>query len=370
MPRIIFAILFGIVVLAPLFGMLTGIGRMDDEQMRQIEGRNKEYNISSPTRMVEDNLGFRAYFLDLYSAIVYGIFGQSGNEGAVIPGKGGFFFLGPNFNSTFYRHSGLLPMRDGLLGHIWTNLDSFFKKINARGIPVVWAIAPDKATIYGDHYPKWVKMASPSFDYAKLAFAGPKLATADIRRKLEKKRGELDDELYYRTDTHWNPLGAFFGYQAVMEAISTVLATPLKSVKLVGYKIETRGNAGHDLAKFLKRQLPEVEITLDTRPPERKNYLIANFPPQHSGASVCINDSALNPQTALIVHDSFFDYFSFPYRESFHTIITVHQNVLNSGILQKILDDTIKIDFMLAMIVERDVETVSDLLKSALGATP
>lgn len=360
--KLAFVIIFAIIVLSPLFGLLTGIGVMSDHEMNRLEGRNREKlsREANFTRFVEDNLGLRMSYLNLYADITYGIFGQSMNENRVVPGRKGFFFLGSGFEDTFNRHSGLTgAFTPEQYSEMRARYQTLFDKIKSKGIPVVFAIAPDKATIYGEYYPAWVKRVKPSVHFDQIQNFSGQITIADILGNIRDRKSKFHDNLYFKTDTHWTPLGAWAGYETIMEAASTALGKPLESVKLENFEVSEMPESDHDLGRFMNRYLPDIKVTLDTVPKEQNNFLTAEIGCHNGMARLTINDQALNPQTVLFIQDSFFDYLRWPYLESFQTSIQVHRDILHTDVLKNILNSTVKIDLLVVLLVEREVNRAS-----------
>jgi hypothetical protein len=77
-------------------------------------------------------------------------------------------------------------------------------------------IVPDKATIYPEYLPRWAtKVASQTrLDrlFAALA-AYPGIAVLDLRPALTAVKAR--ERIYFKTDSHWNLVGATIGYQAL-----------------------------------------------------------------------------------------------------------------------------------------------------------
>jgi alginate O-acetyltransferase complex protein AlgJ len=91
-----------------------------------------------------------------------------------------------------------------------------------RGIGYVVLVVPDKATIYPEHLPTWVRQVDPTTRLDRLYAAlgeYPEIAAPDLRPALHaaKARGRL----YFKTDSHWNYAGATVGYAALMQALRT-----------------------------------------------------------------------------------------------------------------------------------------------------
>jgi hypothetical protein len=92
--------------------------------------------------------------------------------------------------------------------------------VTARGIPYVVMIVPDKATIYPEYLPRWVTKVAPQTRldrlYGALA-AYPEITVLDLRPALTAAKPR--ERTYFKTDSHWNLVGATIGY----DALATVL---------------------------------------------------------------------------------------------------------------------------------------------------
>jgi hypothetical protein len=100
-------------------------------------------------------------------------------------------------------------------------LKKFYEELRQRNINLILVIAPNKVTIYPDKLPDGIQKISPQ---SKLdAFAdylnqnGPPVLI-DLRPVFQKARTQQD--IYYKTETHWNAYGAFLAYQEIMYQIA------------------------------------------------------------------------------------------------------------------------------------------------------
>jgi alginate O-acetyltransferase complex protein AlgJ len=89
--------------------------------------------------------------------------------------------------------------------------------LRARSIAYVFAIAPDKHVIYPEHMPSSIHRLHQEYRLEQL--------TAYLRRTTDVAvvdlRGPLLDakqheQVYYRTDTHWNDEGAYLAYRQIL----------------------------------------------------------------------------------------------------------------------------------------------------------
>ena len=78
-------------------------------------------------------------------------------------------------------------------------------------------ILPDKNRVYGEYYPDSIKkMAQKGRGEQTYQFLYNK-GTIDVIYPLNELLAEKKKNLlYYKNDTHWNPLGAFIAYRQLI----------------------------------------------------------------------------------------------------------------------------------------------------------
>lgn len=103
---------------------------------------------------------------------------------------------------------------------IQQKLDQVNDVFKARGIKLLVVIPPSKNTIYPENVPNFVpKIGDRSnldlfMDYMK---TNGRTEIIDLRPVLMQEKQK--HPVFYATDTHWNPYGAYAGYQEIMKAI-------------------------------------------------------------------------------------------------------------------------------------------------------
>lgn len=95
------------------------------------------------------------------------------------------------------------------------NIDAIRAFSGRVGCPVTFALIPSVAGIYPDELPDGAPQTDQKalIDTLYTRFGG---RTADLYDALSAHRGE---ELYFRTDHHWTPKGAYYGYAASVTAL-------------------------------------------------------------------------------------------------------------------------------------------------------
>jgi hypothetical protein len=125
--------------------------------------------------------------------------------------------------------------------------------LEERGIKFLIVVAPNKHTIYPEYLPhdsRYQRRAITRLDQMAAALKGTGADFIDLRGALwaKKNSGRL---LYSRTDTHWNPFGAFVAYEEIM---NRVLSEGVKAdtLRLSEFQIECRDIGVHgDIARLI-----------------------------------------------------------------------------------------------------------------------
>lgn len=182
----------------------------------------------------------------------------------------------------------------------------YFKQREAwlkhRKINYVLLFIPNKATVYPEYLPNhYSKNGNTNLD--QLLAALPDFEIIDLRDSLKNKKGR--GQLYLTYDTHWNDLGAFYGHQSIVKALSNKNEISPLNLNDVSKKIEIK--KGGDLARLLllDTELEERQVRLEIQEPQAQ-LLEARSIALNSGRipKVYLKPTAQLPKT-LFLHDSF-----------------------------------------------------------------
>ncbi len=327
--------------------------------------RPKELNVEVlyNTDFIESHVNFLAFK----------IFGKSTNPANVIVGKQGDLFLGNMHNKLLYKTMDIYPYSDVQIDHWSKNLVHLQQWYEYQGIEFILVLAPNKHSIYAENLPHWVQPAEYNLT-DKLINASKKLGAhiVDLRPILLESKHDYDELLYWKTDSHWNQLGATIGFKASLEALSSFYQQSLVFPKYQFGSKAIQANGGH--AKFLKIQnlLPMGYETLVYRETENESEVCAgNIDPQsfqlqpctmklrpyldiHRGPVYTVNEKALNPEGVLILADSFLMQNSSLYDHTFNKTWKLKYNHLTGDRLQKFIDIQ-QPDVVVYQVVERSL---------------
>lgn len=160
-------------------------------------------------KQLDQKLPLRPALITAANSVRYLLTGSGGEQ--VRAGKEGWLFLTEElrFDPNGHAH---LAARALLLGAAARSLDR-------QGVKLVIALVPDKARVYASklasaHYPDY---NSARYSNSLNAFQSQGVTVVDLLKPLTQ--AATSQEVYYRTDTHWNQHGAQVAATAVASAV-------------------------------------------------------------------------------------------------------------------------------------------------------
>jgi hypothetical protein len=135
--------------------------------------------------------------------------------------------------------------------------------LEKRGIHYLFLVVPEKHTVYPEFLPEVMAPVKPQSALDQIisyVAQHTKVRILDVRPAL--LAGKPLGCLYYKTDTHWNTLGAFIAYQQIMARVQAWYPD-VKPHQISNYSSEDRRVSG-DLASIagMESELPEAENRL------------------------------------------------------------------------------------------------------------
>ena len=205
--------------------------------------------------------------------------------------------------STMVDSRGMLHFTPAEIKRIEAELLSLRNQFAACKIPFAVVIAPNKQSIYREFVMDGD--GSPSRLDRLLAALSPaaRAVIVDTRETIRPaKAAHAPVKLYNKTETHWNELGGFYAYVAIMDALQR--AMPIAHPELTSiaqYNVSVRSYAGGDMASFVlfsPWRFPDEDVSLQRKTgprliPEQQinsNSFIARNP-DGGGKLLLIGDS-------------------------------------------------------------------------------
>jgi alginate O-acetyltransferase complex protein AlgJ len=312
------------------------------------------------------------YNLDTVMPLVRGgllTLGISTSPDKVVAGYNDWLFLGDENMRTLSNKRMPAPEEKPAL---WTqrrsNLKAWEQWLAARDVKAFKVmIAPDKESIYSEHLPLWGLAITPHTTDTFVQNIDLPLFV-DLRPGMIEAKAQNQQNLYYKTDSHWNNLGAWFGFNLFFKPlVAANLPIKLPDEKSVTIH-QPRERTGGDLAKFLglvdqlKDQDIGIEIRLEQASPvevfdfktQQRLEVLGSAPhvPAPREPKVYKSKSALNQAKVLWLRDSFGNNLAPLMATTFSEVLQLHYEVTDQGQLAEIVNH-FKPDYVFVTIVER-----------------
>lgn len=236
-------------------------------------------------------------------------------------------------------------------------------KSNGKNIQFMVMFAPNPLTIYPEDAPgNLIKSSqdSPLNQVINYLKANSDIQVADVRNILLSKK--TMGNLYYKTDSHWNELGAYFGYYSLATKLEQAFPA-IKPIELSKYNLLPSKDVGGDLVYYLGLNKSAIEEeTIHLKP---KFDTLSNFTPSapfvwvgncNNTFTTHVNDE--NLPKAVMFRDSYATNLMPFLSENFRELVYYEEWNYK---LDKDLIDSEKPDIVIYELVEKNI---SELLKN------
>ena len=205
--KLIFISIFIVLCLIPSVGMLI-FGEAQPAANEVLAGRpsvttrSGELNLSflsDVSDYIADRFAFRQELATAWAGVNAKLLGTSVEE-QVILGSDGWLY----FSDTLPDYTGQ-GMSDTELRYLANDLALMQEYIESQGKHFIFTVAPNKNSIYSEHMPEYIENRHSESNAARV---GAYLDAAGVNYlDLFDILGN-EENLYYKTDTHWNSRGA------------------------------------------------------------------------------------------------------------------------------------------------------------------
>jgi alginate O-acetyltransferase complex protein AlgJ len=160
-----------------------------------------------------DRFACRSQLLTLRSFLAYFLLHETGSS-KVVAGDHGWFYLNQHKNLESFRN--LQPYTTAELEHLVAGLQRQKDWLAQRHIRYLFFVAPGKPTIYPEHIPEQFNKTNKYSRLDQLISYIKKHSTIDVLDlRPVLKSSKQYDSIFYKTDSHWNDLGAFISYRVI-----------------------------------------------------------------------------------------------------------------------------------------------------------
>jgi len=303
-----------------------------------------------------------------YLSHFFYFFGISIDPNQVIIGKNNWIFLGDQYEKTITLGRQGATAQDIVAGKkIGLATNSWQKWLAMKGVRSYYImIGPNKSSIYPEFLPDWAQPNTDPISNVLLPNVIPGLYF-DMRSALKTAKTQIVPPLYYKTDTHWNNMGAWIAFSAFTKAIA------LKEQDLLWLSDEqvnvtaVNKRKGGDLAGFLRMtdmlEDSDVSLKIDSKNPVEieqydfdNNQLIKSGGNPQLGAPLTPllvkSKNALNDKKVLWLRDSFGTAISPFMAATFSQTLQVHYRKTDPLLFAKLVE-AFKPDHVFITVVER-----------------
>ena len=227
----------------------------------------------------QDQWGFRKLFILTYNNIMTKYLKSVKRNNVMLGQNKWLYWTGGN---SFDQYSATSALTEKDLERIKTILEERQSFCRHLGIRYLFIIVPNKHSIYDKYIPDWMQKVSNESNLDRiikyLEDNDSTVEILDLRPALLEAKKTY--QVYYKTDTHWNDIGAFIAYKTIMEKLSEwfpqIEPRSLSDYKMLPY-INTGGDLGHMLGLKGEYKIKGVKLEPKFERRARKIYELDSF---------------------------------------------------------------------------------------------
>jgi hypothetical protein len=354
--------LVGIIFLLALSIPLAGSIIHPDNKMSRVEKRALESAPELPgskkqlrrypdkfDTYYEDQFGFRENLLQVYYRLKY-MAGDSASSQVFFGKDGWMFFRGPDDLDLVNVTRNLRVLTESELKQHARSLQAKHDWLADRGIAYVFVIAPNKHSIYPEYLPDYMYKAgdrSLTDNFVDYMREHTDVMILDLRAALLREKS-AENQLYYRTDTHWNYPGANIGQYEIAQTLAALFPGRIIPTMYDTTSFTRTIEPGGDLAELLALSEDFTEIQLTPAFPDCPQVLLSKRLANRKYFSTDCNASGLN---MLVFRDSFTRWLQ-PYLSHYANRATFVWNRMHPDLYEQALE-VIKPDVVIETLAER-----------------
>jgi len=183
-----------------------------------------------------DRVALRDAMISLHARTWVGLLGTSPTDKLIV-GKDGWFFL--NDAAAVGQYQGTAQLGDDELATWQRVLEQRRDWLAEQGSAFVLVLVPNKHQVYPEYMPDRLPRIAADEQHGQLVRylkAHSDLVVVDLMPTLLQAKEE--QRVYHKTDTHWNDLGAYAGYEEILAASARVLPQFASVIEPVAVKTE------------------------------------------------------------------------------------------------------------------------------------
>ena len=241
-------------------------------------------------KFMDDNFALREYLVTACNTATAALIRDYNGESAVIGRQGTLYY-----SETLDDHLGVGTLSPEQIAVAADYLKALSDELAAKGTKLVFIAAPNKASVYPEYMPRYLKPAGgdSNLELLNAALAERGVAFIDAKRLLIGAKEE--HSVYYLRDSHWNNYGATLVYNAAAELLGLETYDP--------NAYETAFDYRGDLVNFVYPSAAHYEERLVYSYP--REYAPTDHQVNFDMFKINETTSEANGLCLLMYHDSF-----------------------------------------------------------------
>ena len=341
----------------------------------------------SEIKLTDKSFLYNMDFVSRWTAELLYPFGISTSPDQVIIGKDNWLYLGDMYSKTLTEDRRSATEADQVIGRrVGEAAERWEAYLASKGVTLFRImVGPNKSSIYPEHMPAWATPAMSNPTDALLQGVKP-VQFIDLRPALLAAKHASPQDIYFKTDTHWNDLGAGLAFQAFALEVGKVVPALRWPSQPVYNVTQVKPKEGGDLARFLRltANLDDSAPMINTDSlPIHSTVIDYNAKSSmYEGPGLQLEASvkpllvqttgALNNKKVLWLRDSFGTSMSLLMSATFSDVLQMHwvPAIKPDGDLKRLVEEW-KPDYVFMTVVERDARSLwIDEWKGTDGAMP
>ncbi len=201
-------------------------------------------------RYFDDHFPFRTQLIQGNNYLRVKILKQSDQRNVLMGRNGWLFYTREKVLKDF---AGQAPFTVEHMERFRFMVESKRDWLAARGINYIFAIPPNKQTVYPEHMPEnfyRVHGRTRMDQLIEYMQTHSDVVMVDLRSCLIAAK--TMHQLYFRHDTHWNDIGALVGYGEIMHTVNRILGGSVGKIRMIDdFTVARSERKGGDLAHML-----------------------------------------------------------------------------------------------------------------------
>lgn len=253
----------------------------------------------------------------------------------MLEGRDGWLFLTDDSNAVISQLTGALLLTPDKVRAWRHTIDTRVALLDAQGCLYRHYIAPDKEIVYERHLPPEIAVAETRPVDQLLTAVRARSRPDRVRYLLPEMRdASHHEDVYPRTETHWNNLGGFVAYRRILSDLreqrrlpgvewDQVTFEPIEIVGDLGDRVEPRATS------------PSVEASLDTH---RARLVYDNRVVNH-GQVFMFDAPGSTAPSCVVFGDSFTYYMLLFMKESFSRLTYIYSATVDFDLVRRLRPD-------------------------------